>query len=286
MLKQFKTGQWHYYPKLPSHVQQMYMVIYKGILQKQTLINVPVLKHNGVFPTTQYLTNVMMMVVWDNPELYYFSAANVRTNFWQGYSQSNFQIVYTDYYSDHEEEQILKTLLMRADFILQETAGMTDYAKYRYIHDYLVRTVKYMYDIQKTNIQPTLEASTVVGPLLNNLGVCSGIAKTFKLLCDQAGLSCFYVQGDANGIWGWDLHGWNVVCLEGKYYHVDVTWDISQFHHNGIVSNQYFLRSDQFMAQSRKWDRSLFPAMQEDYPRSTAKLGSKVKSFLEKLFCD
>lgn len=284
MLKQFKTGQWHYYPKLPPHAQPIYMAIYKGILQKQTLINVPVTKHNGVFPTTKYLMNVMMMVVWDNPELYYFGAANARTNFWQGYYQSNFQISYTDYYSDHEEEQILKTLLMRTEFLLQETAGMTDYAKLRYIHDYLVRNVKYMYDLRKTNIQPTLEASTVVGPLLNNLGVCSGIAKTFKLLCDQAGLTCFYVQGDANGLGGWDLHGWNVVGLDGKYYHVDVTWDISHFHHHGVVSDRYFMRGDQFMSQTRKWDRSLFPAMPEDYVHPTVKAGSKIKRVLGKIF--
>ena len=71
---------------------------------------------------------------------------------------------------------------------------------------------------------------------------------------------------------------------EGEWYHVDVTWDISHFHHHGVVSDRYFMRGDQFMSQTRKWDRSLFPAMPEDYVHPTVKAGSKIKRVLGKIF--
>lgn len=282
MLKQFKTGQWLYYSNLPPHAQQMYMVMYKGILQKQTQIDVPVPKHNGVFPPADYLLELLLQVVRDNPELYYFDATNVSYQYLKGEYQRIYRIFYTDYYSDHQEEQILKTLLMRTDLLLQETAGMTPEEKVRYFHDHLMKHVKYMYSVQRVDTLENLEARTVVGPLLNHLGVCAGIAKAFQLLCDQAGIPCFYLSGKAKGMKGWDNHGWNVVRLNGNYYHVDVTWDCSEFQKRGIACYQYFLRGDRFMSKSRTWDRSLFPEMTKDFRQSAA--GEKVKSFFGNLF--
>ena len=51
--------------------------------------------------------------------------------------------------------------------------------------------------------------------------VCEGYAKAFKILCDEFGIPCALVSGDASG-----PHMWNYVQMEdGKWYLVDVTWD-------------------------------------------------------------
>ena len=45
------------------------------------------------------------------------------------------------------------------------------------------------------------------------------------------------------------MHQWNMVCIDGTWYHVDVTWDDptpDQGTH-GEVSREHFLRSDDSM---------------------------------------
>jgi hypothetical protein len=57
--------------------------------------------------------------------------------------------------------------------------------------------------------------------------VCEGYAKAFKVLCDRLQIPCVLVDGDAksslNGQPGG--HMWNYVCLSGRWYAVDVTWN-------------------------------------------------------------
>ena len=49
--------------------------------------------------------------------------------------------------------------------------------------------------------------------------VCAGYAKAFQLLLNALGIECTYVTSDT--------HAWNLVRLEGDYYHIDATWDDS-----------------------------------------------------------
>lgn len=50
--------------------------------------------------------------------------------------------------------------------------------------------------------------------------VCEGYSKAFQYLCDLGGIECYTVSGDVNG----GAHMWNIAVLDGKSYHVDVTW--------------------------------------------------------------
>ena len=58
---------------------------------------------------------------------------------------------------------------------------------------------------------------TAYGALVNKEAVCEGYAKAYKLLMDAMGIPCDVVINEE--------HAWNVVCLEGKWYLVDVTND-------------------------------------------------------------
>ncbi len=53
--------------------------------------------------------------------------------------------------------------------------------------------------------------------------VCEGYAKAFQYLCDLAGLDCIIVSGTMTGGTGAGEHMWNIVCLDGVNYLVDVT---------------------------------------------------------------
>jgi len=58
-------------------------------------------------------------------------------------------------------------------------------------------------------------SSLVSGPT-----VCAGYSRAMQYVMQLAGIPCYYCTGYAG-----ENHAWNIICLDGDYYNVDVTWD-------------------------------------------------------------
>ena len=95
---------------------------------------------------------------------------------------------------------------------------MTAFEKEMMIIQYLVQNVEYDYQNYLNNTIPA-ESYTAYGALVNKVAVCSGYADAFKVLCDACDIQSVVVSSSAMN------HAWNQVYLEGKWYHVDVTWE-------------------------------------------------------------
>lgn len=134
-----------------------------------------------------------------------------------------------------------------ADAILAQTvtAGMSDYDIAKALHDYLVLNCVYDYDNYLRHTVPA-ESYTADGALLEGTAVCAGYARAYQLLMQQAGIPCEYVSGYAGG-----GHAWNVVEIDGAWYHVDTTWDDPVPDRAGYVRYDYFLKSDDYMRANR-----------------------------------
>jgi hypothetical protein len=64
--------------------------------------------------------------------------------------------------------------------------------------------------------------------LLKGRGVCEGIAEAAKLLLDACGIPTLKLSGVARKEDGsTEPHAWNVVLINGKWYHLDVTFDLT-----------------------------------------------------------
>lgn len=57
------------------------------------------------------------------------------------------------------------------------------------------------------------------------IGVCEGISKAFKYLCDKVGIKSGIVIGNVKGEVA--AHAWNQICIEGAWYNIDVTFDMN-----------------------------------------------------------
>ncbi len=79
----------------------------------------------------------------------------------------------------------------------------------------------------------------IMGIIENGLGVCESYSECFSLVMNYLGADTVLVIGNGSG----EPHQWNVIKLDdGKYYHVDVTWNDT-----GRVSHEFFARgSDRF----------------------------------------
>ena len=137
------------------------------------------------------------------------------------------------------------------------TKGMSDFEKAKAIHDYMVMNIDYDYANYRANTIPS-DSYTALGALKNKYAVCAGYAKTFKLLCELAGLECTYVTGTAGG-----PHAWNQVKVDGKWYNVDVTWDDpvstdKAFDDHKYNRYSYFLISDELMYKDHKAHNAMY----------------------------
>ena len=125
-------------------------------------------------------------------------------------------------------------------------AGRSDYARALWLHDWLIFNADY--DTSYTYYYAD-------GVLLRGTGVCQSYALAYELLLHEIGIESVYITGTANG----DSHAWNLVKLDGLWYHVDCTWDDPVG--GGGENHRYFGLTDEQMALDHSWarERGLLP---------------------------
>ncbi len=115
-------------------------------------------------------------------------------------------------------------------------AGASKYGttleKERFIHD----------SICAMNTYSTANAlnQSAYSALTTGSSVCAGYARAFQIVCNQSGIPCYYVTGTSRG----QTHAWNIVCVDGCYFNVDLTWDDCITEVTGINNYTYFNRND------------------------------------------
>ena len=87
-------------------------------------------------------------------------------------------------------------------------------------------------------------AATAFGALVTGNAVGEGFAMAFKALCDELEIDCRVVLGQMDGM----IHAWNIVSLEGRYYHIDVSMSAL------YGPETAFLKSDEDFSNMYSWD--------------------------------
>lgn len=115
---------------------------------------------------------------------------------------------------------------------------------------------KSKYDNENYNEE---DCYTYYGALINGRAVYEGYMEATKFLMNMAGIECCNVRGQANNGYYAMGHGWNIVKIDGKYYHVDTTWD-DPIYDDGrnVLRHKYFNVSDEEMAKDHEWDREVY----------------------------
>lgn len=105
--------------------------------------------------------------------------------------------------------------------------------------------------------------STAAGALVEGKALCGGFALAFKYLMDRLEVPCIVMRGTAastaerNDV---ELHAWNVVQLDGRWTHVDVTYDLAATVDKRHPHLAYLGTSDEEIARTHDWERDAFPA--------------------------
>lgn len=99
-------------------------------------------------------------------------------------------------------------------------------------------------------------------------GVCSAYARLFYALAKEAGIEVLYIDGTAGEPGDEDLHAWNMVKVDRKWYHIDSTWANNSYFGSKDINWDFYLKSDSTMEDYRhlhKWDKGAYPNADEDY---------------------
>jgi len=127
------------------------------------------------------------------------------------------------------------SLFIKAD----EVQRCSDLEKEKRIHDYFVQNVVYDHEALHTSkVDRLVAAHSVIGVFAKQRGVCEGISKAAKLLFNTVDMGCIVVSGNAS----FETHGghaWNIVKIDGKPYHIDLTWDMANSK-AGQINYDYF----------------------------------------------
>lgn len=179
------------------------------------------------------LTDLFFRLRLDYPDIFYACGFSCRS--FQG--SDNLQMIPDYLFDKNKVKEHQKAMKSRVEKLVRPALALSEWEKERYVHDFICSNVRY----DKLKKQYSHE---IIGPLGQGVGVCEGIAKTVKILCDALGIWCIIPISDANPDKKIKYrHAWNLVRIGGTYYHLDATFDNS-LGHGDIIRYDYFNLED------------------------------------------
>lgn len=169
------------------------------------------------------------------------------------YSKIKAQIhVEQSYFTNTEQEAQVDALVNR--LVSSVPATMPTYDKVKFVNDYIVKNTVY-------SEQAIASPHSAYAVAIEGRGVCQGYALFAYKLLKALGVDNYYVTGEvATG-----GHAWNLVNVDGAWYHLDTTWNDPLPDRGQEVRYDYFLISDTQIAKDHTWEQGKFPQAAANY---------------------
>ncbi|MCH5193846.1 MAG: hypothetical protein J1F11_07800 [Oscillospiraceae bacterium] len=126
-----------------------------------------------------------------------------------------------------------------ANILAKITPGMSQYDIVKVFYDYLAFNVVYDEDAPHCN--------DIYGVFVDKRAICGGYSKAFSYLCDKVGIETLTITGDADNV----PHMWNMIKLGGDWYHIDITYAVTESKLGSYVRYDYFCVTDEVIDRSR-----------------------------------
>jgi hypothetical protein len=178
----------------------------------------------------------------------------------RNYKDSSFGISGSDAYAVKLAGEVPEVL---SEIFGEDLAGArgSDYDACLAVHDWLVANVSYDETIDQSGID-----NGSYGALVGRRTMCQGYAEAFQLLLEcVTDIDVLMEVGKGNDSaagsgGGWVGHAWNLVDIDGLWYHIDATFDDPVSNKTGQVNHYYFGQSDSVMKRDHQWETGFWPA--------------------------
>lgn len=200
----------YYYGQMTKAEQSAYRAMLEGFLAIAQEFPVPRLEG-------RVLSDLFFRLRLDHPAIFYVEGFHYRYGEHSGYVQ----LVPEYMFEKKKIRDMQQALEARMNRLINQAGKVGVEEKEAFIHDFICTNVTY----DKLKKQYSHE---IIGPLQQGVGVCEGIAKTVKILCDRMGIECIIAISRADPEKGVRYrHAWNLVKLKNTWYHLDATFDNS-----------------------------------------------------------
>lgn len=184
----------------------------------------------------EILTNIGNFVAPFNS----FSSINVSSN------QKNEIIVEIAHV--YNEEEITK-VNQKIDEIWKKivTSDMKDKDIIYAFHDYIINHTKYddkfEEELNNNSLTHLHDSNKAIGPLYEGYGICSGYTDVMAIILDRLNIPNYKIASSN--------HVWNLAYIDGKWLHLDATWDdpVSQNRDIDTIFHKFYLIDSQTLAK-------------------------------------
>lgn len=161
-----------------------------------------------------------------------------------------------------------KEVLKMAETVIKEVVedDMTPYEKEEAIYRWLTSELKSETGMLTVIPDSGEDSDNPYGVLKYHTAVCVGYATTFRMFMHMLGIECMVVHDTSL------THSWDLVKLDGDWYHVDCYFDSDQSNY------RHFNLSDAIMIEDHDWDRAFFPKAEGYKYNAAAQNAETVKS--------
>lgn len=204
------------------------------------------------FSNKNIINKITLYVCLDNPFLtltdnfYTIETSAQKNSFLEQIQSDTLPFVFND---ERYYEKMTAAYQKATEIVSNMPKYTNEYDKIKYLHDYIIMHVRY------TDESTDKDADTAYGALINGKARCEGYTNAFSILLNLVGIEntkVFYFGEDNDQSTG---HIWNLVKINGSYYHVDTTNDSfnsSQDIPSNYVSYAYFLISTNDIKKTSK----------------------------------
>lgn len=220
---------------LPERYRAAYDKMRRGLLDLETEIDIGSVDRTMLDPLMNYVIN-------DEPIVYYCDGFSFKTQTLTG------KTVAVPHYTIPFDQIVCYNKAIKTGLrgIVGNVRAATQAETVSRLHDFICTKFTY--------VESDFYSHGIYGAICRRQAVCDGIAETFKLACDELGIASIIIRGNAKpsadaGVPG--PHAWNKVMVNGVWYNMDVTFDLS-LSKGSFVRHDYYLVSDDEIAYSHQ----------------------------------
>ncbi len=199
-------------------------------------------------PITENINKIVNILSFELPECFHIGES---IEFFKGDDNYLSSIKLSYIYEKNKYEQMLAECKAAADKTLRGVEGndkLSDVEKLLILHDRIALACEYDKERLDSGTLPKISHS-MYGVFVNGLAVCQGYALAYAYLLDRIGIENYFCDSQNLN------HVWNIVYVDGKPYHVDITWDDPTWDITGRVDHENFLVSTEKLIQNGHYSK-------------------------------
>lgn len=224
----------YYLMELDDRLLENFCALYRAVSQFETQCS---------FPrelSREELKNLMLLLSYECPELLQFSSAT-EMSYLVDESGRVLSVQLELCLTAEEWNAQYQQCASRVNTLARSVQGMSEEEKELAAYNYLTENCFYDFDAPWS--------ASAYGALVEGRAKCDGISLAMKWILEEMGISCMVISGTQPGV---EIgHAWNIVCIDGTYYDLDVTNDVRSADRNTRYYGAFNV--------SRSWIRNKYP---------------------------